>query len=180
MHSMQFPKDPPLVVAIGRAAIRHGQLDQGLKLTIGSIRGISVEQALAETKRKLLHNLRELVEEHARERFGEAPVLVRLQELLDRSRRATDHRSSVLHDLWARDSDSAPFHAPEEPPSKMPSVAELEVVANSLFSIVKELEHERYRGLLYEAPGVSSANDAANAVDQPVAIDMRGGTDHGA
>ena len=86
MISIGLPKDPAVLVAIGKLAIRHGQLDQGLKLTIRSIRRISVEQALAETKRKSPHQLRALVEEHARNRFGEAPILVRIRELLHRSR----------------------------------------------------------------------------------------------
>jgi hypothetical protein len=73
MISLGLPNDPSEVVAIGKVAIRHGQLDHGLKLTIRSIRGISVEQALAETKRKSVHQLQALVEEHARDRFGEAP-----------------------------------------------------------------------------------------------------------
>jgi hypothetical protein len=109
MISMGLPKDPAVLVAIGKVAVRHGQLAQGLKLTIRSIRGISVEQALAETKRKSLHQLRELIEGHARDRFGEAPVLNRLQELLDKSQHATDHRNSVLHDLWATESDGRPI-----------------------------------------------------------------------
>ena len=44
MISLGLPKDPAVLVAIGKLAIRHGQLDQGLKLTIRSIRRISVEQ----------------------------------------------------------------------------------------------------------------------------------------
>jgi len=157
MISMGLPKDRAVLVALGKLAIRHGQLDQGLKLTIRSIRGISVEQALAETKRKSLHHLRKLVEEHARERFGEAPVVSRLQELLDRSRQAMDHRNSVLHDLWATESDGGPPHAPEGSPGEIPSVAELEAVADNLTSVVKELDHERHRGFLHEAMEASSA-----------------------
>jgi hypothetical protein len=151
MISLGLPSDPSEVVAIGKVAIRHGQLDHGLKLTIRSIRGISVEQALAETKRKSLHQLQALVEEHARDRFGEAPILVRIRELLHMSRQATDHRNSVLGDFWAAESDSAPIHAPKKKSRASPRVAELEAVADNLFSVVKELDHERHRGCLHEA-----------------------------
>jgi hypothetical protein len=34
MISLSVPKDPAVLVAIGKVAIRHGQLDQGLKLAI--------------------------------------------------------------------------------------------------------------------------------------------------
>jgi hypothetical protein len=148
MISLGLPKDPAVLVAIGRVAIRHGQLNHGLKLTIRSIRGISVEQALAETKRKSPHQLRALIEEHARDRFGEAPTLVRIRELLHRSRKATDHRNSVLDDLWATESDGAPIQAPERRPRALPRVAELEAVADNLFSVVRELDHERHHGCL--------------------------------
>jgi hypothetical protein len=154
MISLGLPNDPSEVVAIGKVAIRHGQLDHGLKLTIRSIRAISVEQALAETKRKSVHQLQALVEEHAQDRFGEAPILVRIRELLHLSRQATDHRNSVLTELWTTESKGAAIHVPEGPPR----VAELEAVAENLFSVVKELDHERRHGCLNEATEVSTAH----------------------
>ena len=42
MISLSLPSDPSEVVAIGKLAIRHGQLDYGLKLTIRSVRGTVV------------------------------------------------------------------------------------------------------------------------------------------
>jgi hypothetical protein len=158
MNSLSLPHDPAEVVAIGKVAIRHGQLDHGLKLTIKSIRRISVEQALTETRRKSPHQLRALVEEHARNRFGEAPNLVRIRELLHRARQATDHRNSVLDELWATESDGAPIHAPERHPMALPRVAELKAVADNLFSVVKELDHERHRGCLREATEASTVH----------------------
>src|ERR1700759_1672394 len=101
MNSMEFPKDPVVVVAIGRVAIRRGQLNHGLKLAIRSILGTSVEQALAATKRKSPYQLQALVEEHARNRFGDAPESDRIRELLQKSRQATDHHSSIMENLWA-------------------------------------------------------------------------------
>jgi hypothetical protein len=157
MISLGLPNDPSEVVAIGKVAIRHGQLDHGLKLTIRSIRGLSVEQALAETKRKSVHQLQALVEEHARDRFGEAPILVRIRELLYMSRQATEHRNSVLGDFWAAKSDSAPDRAPERKPRGSPRVAELEAVAENLFSVVKQLDHERHRGCLHDTTEASAA-----------------------
>jgi hypothetical protein len=154
-----LPHDPAEVVAIGKVAIRHGQLDHGLKLTIKSIRRISVEQALTETKRKSPHQLRALVEEHAHNRFGEAPILTRIRELLHRSQQATDHRNSVLDDLWATESDDAPLPVPEGHPMALRRVAELEAVADNLFSIVKELDYERHRGCLREATEASTIGD---------------------
>jgi hypothetical protein len=156
MISLGLPNDPSEVVAIGKVAIRHGQLNHGLKLTIRSIRGISVEQALAETKRKSVHQLQALVEEHARDRFGEAPILVRIRELLHMSRQATEHRNSVLGDFWAAKSESAPDRAPEKKPRGSPRVAELEVVPENLLSVVKQLDHERHRGCLQDTTEASA------------------------
>ena len=154
MISLGLPNDPSEVVAIGKVAIRHGQLDHGLKLTIRSIRGISVEQALAETKRKSMHQLGALVEEHARDRFGEAPILVRIRELLHMSRQATDRCNSVLNDLWATQSGGVSIHVPKG----LPHVAELEAVADNLFSVVRGLDHERRHGCLNEATEASTAH----------------------
>jgi hypothetical protein len=157
MISLGLPKDPAVLVAIGKLAIRHGQLDHGLKLTIRSIRRISVEQALTDTKRKSVHQLQALVEEHARDRFGEVPILVRIRELLHLSRQATDHRNSVLGDFWATGSDGAPIPVPERHPRALPRVAELEAVADNLLSVVRELDHERHHGCLREATETSAS-----------------------
>jgi hypothetical protein len=159
MISLGLPKDPAVLVAIGKMAIRHGQMDQGLKLAIRNLRGISIEQTLAETKRKSSHQLRALVEEHAQDRIGEAPILVRIREMLHRSRQATDYRNSVLHDLWATESHGRPHHSPDVFPEEIPRVAELEAVADNLFSVVKELDHERHHGFRREAVEASAVGD---------------------
>ena len=40
---------------------------------------------------------------------------------------------------------------------QIPRLAELEAVADNLFSVVKELDHERHRGCLHEATEASTA-----------------------
>jgi hypothetical protein len=75
------------------------------------------------------------------------------------SRQATDHRNSVLDDLWATESDSAPIHALGRKPRALPRVAELEAVAENLFSVVKQLDYERHGGCLHEATETSAVGD---------------------
>jgi hypothetical protein len=68
-----------------------------------------------------------------------------------------DYRNSVLNELWATELDGAPIHAPEGCPMALPRVAELEAVADNLFSVVKGLDLERHRGFLHEAMEASTA-----------------------
>ena len=66
MITLSLPTDQALLTAIGKVAVRHGQLDYGLKLTIKSILGISIPEALAATDRKPSARLRELIVKEAR------------------------------------------------------------------------------------------------------------------
>jgi hypothetical protein len=97
-----------------------------------------------------VQQLQALVEEHAQDRFGEAATLARIRELLHLSRQAADYRNSVLSDFWTAESDAAPIHALKNKSRASSRAAELGSVADNLFSVVKELDHERHHGCLHE------------------------------
>jgi hypothetical protein len=50
-HSMvvSYVPDPPILQALGLVAIRHGQLEYALRMTIKSLTGLDVRKALDET-----------------------------------------------------------------------------------------------------------------------------------
>jgi hypothetical protein len=147
-----LPDDHQVLAGIGKIALRHGQLDYGLKMAVRSLAGITIREAIDATARQSSRELRDRVRRLARKRFGEGDVLVRLDAILERSRRATESRNELLHGLWAIELDGGPVmrtHGHEFRP--IPPVAELEAVADDLAQIAKDLNFARLEGFLRDA-----------------------------
>ena len=49
---MLMPEDPAVLAAVGKIALRHGQLDHVLRMTIKSLTGVSMNEALDATARQ--------------------------------------------------------------------------------------------------------------------------------
>jgi hypothetical protein len=82
---MHVPEDPAVVGAVGRIALRHGQLDYILRMTIKTLGGLSIQDALDATARLGSRELRERIRKLARQRLGEGAPLLRLEAILQRA-----------------------------------------------------------------------------------------------
>jgi hypothetical protein len=152
MITFAMPEDQALLAAIGKAAVRHGQLDYGLRMTVKSIAGVSIGEALDATERTPSGQLRQRIAKLAKRRFGESATLVRLQALLTRARRATDRRNALLHGLFAAELDGRPLHRSDGKNwGDLPAVKDLEDLADELFAVLGELNRERLDGFLHRA-----------------------------
>jgi hypothetical protein len=148
-----IPDDQNVLAAIGKIAIRHGQLDHALRMMVRSLTGVSIVEALDATVRQTSGPLRDRVKKLARKRFGESEVLVKLEAMLERSRRATERRNNLLHGLWAVELDVGPVMRTEGNTefTGIPSAAELNAVAQELYEAAHELNRCRLDGFLTEA-----------------------------
>jgi hypothetical protein len=152
MIYMGLPDDPQVLAAIGRIAIRHGQLYYHLKMTVRSLSGVTIDEAIDATERQGSRELRVRVRKLARKRLGESEALVRLDALLGRAARATERRNKLLHGLWAQELDGDAVLRTEGREFKpIPSVADLNVVADELAQIAKDLLLARLDGFLRDA-----------------------------
>jgi hypothetical protein len=97
---MHFRPTKKILAAIGAIALRHGQLDNALRMTIKDLTGVDQTEALDATVRDGSGELRERIRKLARQRLGDGAALVRLQALLTRVRRATDKRNELMHAVW--------------------------------------------------------------------------------
>ena len=148
-----LPKDEATLAAIGKIALRHGQLDYAFKMTVRTLAGVSHDEAVAATAMQGSRELRRRVRNLARKRFGDADVLVRLDALLERARRATDRRNALLHGLWAKEMDGGPVFREHDKDDfgPVPSVTELEALADDLNRIAYDLHTARLEGFIHEA-----------------------------
>jgi HAMP domain-containing protein len=76
-----------------------------------------------------------------------------LEAILERAAKLTDKRNDLLHSLWAHESDGSPVIRDEVTYifKEIPSIDELEALAQSLAEITEELNHARRKGFLHEA-----------------------------
>jgi hypothetical protein len=147
-----IPPDVETLAAIGKIALRHGQLDHTLRMAIKTLAGVTISDALDATARQGSRELRERIRKLSRKRLGEGPAVVQLDAILERARRATDKCNNTLHSLWAKELDGDPvIRTDDHDYVAIPNVSELEAVADELYDIAAELNHARLAGFLHEA-----------------------------
>jgi hypothetical protein len=147
-----LPTDRNILSAVGEIALRHGQLDNALRMTIKDLTGVSKTEALDATARDGARELRERIRKLARQRLGEGPALVRLQSLLMRADRATQKRNELMHAVWGTELDGGPMiRGDDHSFRKAPSVRQLRKWNDEIVTILDDLIRARFDGFLFEA-----------------------------
>ena|SRR6516165_1337930 len=152
MIYMGIPEEKRVLEAIGKIALRHGQLDYSMKMAVRTLSRVTIDEAIDATERQSSRELRERVRRLARKRIGDGEAFVRLEAILERARRATDRRNELLHGLWAQELDGDPVvRSSGRAFGPIPSAEELETLADTLAEIGKTLTIARLDGFLREA-----------------------------
>jgi hypothetical protein len=147
-----LPTDEKILAAVGTIALRHGQLDNALRMTIKDLTGVSQTEALDATARDGSRELGERIRKLARQRLGEGEALVRVQALLRRAARATEKRNEVMHSVWGTELDGGPMMRDDDHEFRpAPSLAELQKLGMEIARILDALLQARLDGFLSEA-----------------------------
>jgi hypothetical protein len=147
-----LPSDDKILAAIGNIALRHGQLDNALRMTIGDLTGVEKTEALDATARDGSRELRDRIRRLARQRLGEGTPLVRLQAILTRAARATAKRNELLHAVWGTELDGGPMMRGDDHKFRpTPSIQELKALDAEIANILVDLIDARFNGFLFEA-----------------------------
>lgn len=152
MILFSIPEDKNVQAALGVLVIRHGHLEYTLRMTIKSLCDLSIHDALSDTNKQTAKMLRIRIEKEARNRLGQCEALKGLLKFLKRSWKASDERNLYVHSVWAHELDG-----PTQIQSKdfiwrpLPTVPELDKLANEIKSIAAELNEYRIHGLLSKA-----------------------------
>ncbi len=153
------PKDQALLAAFGEMSLRHEHMNYILKMTIKTLAGITLDQALAETKYKGSRQLRNRIKTLARKALGNSAALLKLQALLRTSEALTEKRNNLVHGFCAKELDGdariSDAHGNERP---LPTVGDLHALAKEIESHTKRLNLERRQGFLAKA--LQKRNDA--------------------
>lgn len=153
------PATPPpeYLVALGRLVVAHVHLDHMLKMTIKSMLGITVEEALQALSRKGSPDLRKRIQKHSLAVLDDEAVTNRLMELLGRCRTASERRNYIAKSVYVRHMDGPrsgqiALHDPDNQTySPPPSVEEVVGIADEIEALVREINHARLEGWLGQA-----------------------------
>lgn len=108
------PEDRELLAALGEISIRHGHLDHILKMMIRTFTEVTPQEAMDATARETSRYLRDCIKKLARSKLGTGAALVRLEALLERCRRVTERRNTLIHVLCGVDEDGNPVAATDD------------------------------------------------------------------
>lgn len=146
------PDDRELLAALGEVTLRHEHLSHILKMTIKSIAGLTVAEAVDATQYDGARQLRECIRKLTRKKFGTSEASLKLSALLTRAERLTNQRNRLTHGLWAQELDGDPglMGAPGELEA-LPSLDQLKTLASDLVELTREFNAARIEGFLKEA-----------------------------
>ena len=99
MMMFHIPEEPEILGTVGAITLRHSHLDHILRMTIKTLGGVSIEQALDATAFEGSEALRQRIRKLAKRKLGEGKALIQLQALLERCRRATARRNELVHNI---------------------------------------------------------------------------------
>lgn len=150
--TLDIPKDPQLLAAVGTVTLRHSQMDHMLRMTIKSLTGKRLLVAMDETAFLGSATLRKRIYSLAESRLGEGEELRRLQSLLARCESATMKRNRLVHDVWFRDPNAETLRRTDgSRETEVPTVPMLDALARELEQLASELNTARRKGFLAKA-----------------------------
>ncbi|MDE1904181.1 MAG: hypothetical protein KGI46_10020 [Alphaproteobacteria bacterium] len=144
----RLPDDQRVLAAVGEIALRHGQLDNQLRMLVKDLTDVTKEEALDATAREGSRELRDRINKLAKRRLGEGAPLVRLQALLARAARATAKRNELLHGVWGMDLDRDVLMIRDESHAfkRAPSAPQLERLSETITDVLADMVQARVNG----------------------------------
>lgn len=152
MMMFHVPEDKELLAAYGELSLRHEHLTHILRMTIKTLAGLEVSEALDATAYDGAARLRDRIKTLARQRLGEGPALLKLQAILEQCKRATERRNDLIHSVWGKELDGEPFRqGSDQSWQPLPTVKELKTLGEEISVLTNTLNEARLMGFLAEA-----------------------------
>ena len=152
MISFHVPDDQALLAAVSEVALRHEHLNYILRMTIKSLTGLRIDEAIDATSYDGTRQLRERIRKLAKQRLGEGKPLLKLQAILERCRRVSDRRNEQIHSLWAKELDGEAMRTNSDNRwVPLSSAEDLLALAKEAEALTTELNCARLDGFIFEA-----------------------------
>lgn len=162
--ALKLPDDPDLMQAAGGVALAHSQLELMLRMTIKTLAGLTVREALDATESSKNWELRKSITSIFRKKTKDPTLRLKLQALLKNCQRLSEKRNSLLHNAWAITGDgSLVTKGPDHAWGPAVTVDELVKLASDIADMVAKLNDERLKGFIQQI--CKASKDDAVATD---------------
>ena len=152
MMVFHVPEDKELLAAYGELSLRHEHLTHILRMTIKTLAGLEVAEALDATAYDGAAKLRDRIKALARQRLGEGIALLKLQAIIEQCKRASEKRNDLIHSVWGKEIDGETFRRSNDHTwHPIPNVEDLKKLSEEIGALTNSLNDARLMGFLAEA-----------------------------
>ncbi len=152
LMTFHVPEDKELLAAYGELSLRHEHLTHVLRMTIKTLAGLEILEALDATVYDGATKLRDRIKTLARQRLGEGAALLKLQAILEQCKRATEKRNDLIHSVWGKEVDGEAFRRGNDHSwGPIPTTEELMILGEEIRILTESLNDARQMGFLAEA-----------------------------
>jgi len=153
MMVFHVPDNPEWLKAFGRVSVVHTHLDHILRMLIKTLANVTVEVALNATDGEGSAALRQRIKKLAKQRLGEGAALLGVQDIVERCKRVTERRNSLIHTTIAIDwlDTEAMLYRAGRPAAPLPTTQDLESLEKEMSQLIAEINQARLKGWLAEA-----------------------------
>ena len=147
--TLDVPDVPGLLEAAGKVALAHGQLELMLRMTIKTLDGLEVRDALKLTKQMKNWQLRKAIEDKFFQKTRDPALHERLRGLLRECKELSEERNRLLHNAWAIATDGSIVTKGETHAwGPAPNANQLTTLARQIKQCTETLNEARLRGFI--------------------------------
>lgn len=146
---MRLPTDDAVLKAVGQVAIAHGHLEYVIRMTIRSLIGMTVTQALDATQYVSMRDLRDYVRKLFQKKTTDRELRLRMNALLTEAERLTDSRNGLIHRTWGESPDGTlVIKGDDHSFGPSPTVEELNEIVTNIYDLIRRINNERMYGFI--------------------------------
>ena len=149
MVNLSLPDDTRLLEAAGRVALAHGQLELMLRMTIKTLTGLTVDEALYATENSKNWELRKDIIRLFNKKTNDPVLRYKLKSILGKCEQLSKDRKRLLHNAWAISPEGSVVTKGDKHawgPAAQPD--DLQSLASEISNQVNELNEARLRGFI--------------------------------
>lgn len=151
MVDLSLPGDGELHQAAGRFALAHGQLELMLRMTIKTLSGMAVKEALNATEKTKNWELRAEILKLFKRKTSDPALVLRLKALLGACEQLSEQRNRILHNAWGIAPDgSVVMKGGMHAWGAAPTAADLDQLTEEITNVVSALNTARLRGFIHD------------------------------
>jgi hypothetical protein len=151
MVGFHVPNDEKLLAAFGIVSIRHGHLDHILRMTVKTLTGVSLREAMDALAFEGSASLRDRIKKLARQELGEGKTLVKVQALMGRAKRLAEARNALIHSVYAKELDGEAVMGTHDGTwAGLPKTDDVHKLAAQIEQLVRDINEARLHGYLHD------------------------------